>query len=64
MDIQSPCRSTCVYNGAKGWCEGCFRTIEEITSWSQASDQEKHDILAAAEQRRVTAMTPLPPKAA
>jgi predicted Fe-S protein YdhL (DUF1289 family) len=34
-----------------GWCEGCFRTIDEIRQWSSADDQAKRTIWALIEQR-------------
>jgi predicted Fe-S protein YdhL (DUF1289 family) len=30
---------------AKAYCEGCFRTIPEITEWSGASEARKQEIL-------------------
>jgi len=35
-----------------GFCVGCFRTLEEIASWSRASDTLRARILLAAERRR------------
>ncbi len=30
-----------------GWCEGCQRTIDEITRWSRTTDDDRRGILAA-----------------
>jgi hypothetical protein len=35
-----------------GWCEGCQRTIDEITRWSRATDDDRRAILAAVAERR------------
>jgi predicted Fe-S protein YdhL (DUF1289 family) len=35
-----------------GWCEGCQRTIDEITRWSRTSDDDRRTILAAVAERR------------
>ena len=35
-----------------GWCEGCQRTIDEITRWSRTTDDDRRDILAAVATRR------------
>jgi hypothetical protein len=35
-----------------GWCEGCQRTIEEITRWSRTDDDDRRAILAAIGERR------------
>jgi uncharacterized protein len=33
-DVPSPCVSVCRMDAATGLCEGCFRTLDEIGSWS------------------------------
>ncbi|WP_374247382.1 DUF1289 domain-containing protein [Zoogloea sp.] len=55
MTIQSPCTSVCRMNPATGYCEGCFRTIPEITDWSRADDARKRAILAEVAGRRAAA---------
>lgn len=55
MTIQSPCTSVCRMNPATGYCEGCFRTIPEITDWSRADDDRKRAILAEIASRRAAA---------
>lgn len=32
--VPSPCVSRCRIDATTGWCEGCLRTIDEITAWS------------------------------
>ncbi len=51
IDLPSPCISVCRMNTAGGWCEGCFRTRDEIASWSQASDSGKRAVWTLIEQR-------------
>ncbi|MFY0596155.1 MAG: DUF1289 domain-containing protein [Cognatishimia sp.] len=36
-EIASPCIQICVMHRTEKICTGCFRTIEEITEWSQLS---------------------------
>ena len=55
MTIQSPCTSVCRMNPATGYCEGCFRTIPEITDWGRADDDRKRAILAEVASRRAAA---------
>ena len=55
MTIQSPCTSVCRMNPATGYCEGCFRTIPEITDWIRADDARKRAILAEVASRRAAA---------
>jgi len=52
-DVPSPCIDVCRMNGETGWCEGCFRTIEEIACWSGATREEKLAVLARLPGRRV-----------
>ena len=40
-----------------GWCEGCFRTRDEIASWSQATDTDKRCVWTLIEQR-IAALQP------
>ncbi|NMG36174.1 DUF1289 domain-containing protein [Azoarcus sp. TTM-91] len=52
MNVASPCTGVCRMNPATGWCEGCLRTLEEIASWSRASNAEKRRVLLALAARR------------
>ena len=42
--IPSPCISLCKINQETELCEGCFRTLDEIVIWANASDQVKSEI--------------------
>ena len=48
----SPCINVCTLDTVNGLCQGCFRTIDEISIWSQASNEEKLNILSAVSRRR------------
>ncbi|HQZ02676.1 MAG TPA: DUF1289 domain-containing protein [Thauera sp.] len=52
MSIPSPCINICQMSTDTGWCEGCQRTIEEITRWSRTTDDDRQTILAAVSERR------------
>lgn len=45
MTVESPCINICRMDPLSGYCEGCFRTLEEITAWSRADDDLKREIL-------------------
>lgn len=47
----SPCVCNCCLN-EKDICLGCFRSLNEITGWSQASDSDKQAIIVNTELRR------------
>jgi hypothetical protein len=38
-------------NADTGFCEGCLRTISEITAWSRSSPAAKREVWAAIAQR-------------
>ena len=45
MSVVSPCTNVCRIDRRSGWCEGCRRTVDEITRWPLASDAERSSIL-------------------
>ena len=50
-EAPSPCISVCRMNAETGFCEGCLRTIGEITAWSRSSPSVKREVWAAIAQR-------------
>jgi len=42
--VLSPCISVCRMDAATGLCEGCYRTLDEIASWSTMEDEEKRSV--------------------
>jgi len=48
----SPCTSLCVIDQTTGYCEGCFRTWDEIARWSAMTAEEKRSVLASIHERR------------
>lgn len=53
--VASPCVSVCRMDEARGQCEGCFRTIDEIAHWGLFDDDEKRAVLAQLPARRAAA---------
>jgi predicted Fe-S protein YdhL (DUF1289 family) len=51
-DVPSPCIGICVLDPATGWCKGCFRTIDEIASWTQLGPAGRKAVVEAAAARR------------
>ncbi|CCD40879.1 hypothetical protein BKIR_c80_3152 [Candidatus Paraburkholderia kirkii UZHbot1] len=49
--VASPCVDVCRMNSETGFCDGCFRTINEIAAWA-SYDDEKRIVLARVESRR------------
>lgn len=50
--VKSPCTNVCKIHQPTGWCEGCARTIPEITVWSKSADDVRLEILARLPPRR------------
>ena len=50
-DVPSPCVSICRVDPATQWCEGCFRTLEEIAAWSRMEDDGKREVWRVIAQR-------------
>lgn len=50
-NIPSPCASVCQMDRAGLFCQGCLRSIDEISAWSRASTQQKKQIWAQIAER-------------
>lgn len=48
----SPCNDDCVIDASSGYCEGCFRSLEEITEWPIMDADEKGRVIDAIDKRR------------
>ena len=57
--VESPCIRNCCLND-DDVCVGCYRSLQEITQWSAASDQVKLFILDRAKQRKQALRPALP----
>lgn len=58
--VPSPCIGVCKMEPATGWCGGCFRTIDEIASWSRLADADKLALWQHIEARQTPATTGAP----
>jgi predicted Fe-S protein YdhL (DUF1289 family) len=56
--IESPCVNICEIDPATRLCEGCYRSLDEIAAWADASDATKRLILTAVAQRRFNLGSP------
>ena len=52
MNVASPCTNVCQISPRTGWCKGCARTMDEITRWPHANDDERRAILAQLPKRK------------
>ena len=51
-NLPSPCISICKLNQSTGYCDGCFRTEDEIALWPSMSDEDKLNMLNILTQRQ------------
>ena len=43
--IKSPCVTICQIDRETRICEGCNRTIDEISNWSKYTDEQREKIM-------------------
>ena len=51
--VASPCISLCQMDGPTGWCQGCLRTLDEITAWGGMDDGGRRRVLQQLRARRL-----------
>lgn len=52
MTVDSPCINICAISDETGMCEGCYRTIDEIASWSRMNPDERRGVMAQLPARK------------
>lgn len=55
QDVQSPCIGVCTIDDATGFCQGCFRTLEEIQGWWDLDNATKAAVVGIAAAREAAA---------
>jgi len=50
-DIVSPCIGVCAINDSNGFCQGCYRTVEEIREWWNMTDEDREKVMGALDKR-------------
>jgi len=51
IEIQSPCIGLCSMDELTGFCQGCYRTIDEIQAWWDLTNQQKQEVIHMATER-------------
>lgn len=52
--VPSPCISVCRISATDGLCEGCFRTLGEVSGWARSSQTAKRLLWQTILQRMAT----------
>lgn len=55
QEIQSPCIGVCSIDDMTGYCQGCYRTLEEIRQWWDMDNSAKAAVVKTAEERESAA---------
>ena len=50
-EIQSPCVKLCTIHPAERICVGCYRSIDEISTWSRLTPDARRSIMAELPSR-------------
>ena len=51
-NLPSPCVSICKLNKSTGFCEGCYRTENEIALWPSMKNDERLSLLPILRERQ------------
>ena len=54
-NLLSPCISVCKMDVTDGFCIGCYRTRDEIASWSNMDESDQINLLNNLSERRAAA---------
>lgn len=49
--VPSPCVSVCQMDDPSGLCQGCWRTLDEIAAWGNASARAQRQVWQRIEAR-------------
>ena len=50
-EIESPCIGVCAMDEVTGFCQGCYRTIEEIKQWWDLDNTQKQLVVQKSNER-------------
>lgn len=50
--VPSPCVNLCRMDPARGLCSGCWRSLDEIASWSHLSDTARREVWRLIAERK------------
>ena len=51
IEIESLCIGVCAMDEATGFCQGCYRTLDEIKQWWDSDNTQKQVVIDEANAR-------------
>lgn len=57
--VPTPCQSVCSMSASQPWCEGCCRTLQEISAWSELSATQQLQVWAHIVRRVQSSARPV-----
>ena len=51
IEIESPCVGVCAMDEETGFCQGCYRTLDEIKQWWDLDNTQKQVVVDEANAR-------------
>ena len=51
IEIESPCVGVCAMDEETGFCQGCYRTLDEIQQWWDLDNTQKQVVVDEANAR-------------
>ena len=52
-EVKSPCIGVCAIDDLTGFCQGCYRNIDEIKGWWDMHQDAQKSLLIAIENRQL-----------
>jgi predicted Fe-S protein YdhL (DUF1289 family) len=56
--VPSPCIYVCRIDQKTGFCQGCWRTLAEISFWTRMSEAERLAVMEDLPRRRAAGQAP------
>lgn len=53
IEVKSPCIGVCAMDETSGFCQGCYRSIDEIKAWWDMGQDAQKDLLVTLEERQM-----------
>ncbi len=61
QNVVSPCISVCRVDADSGWCDGCLRTLGEISAWGRLPDASRLELWRTLAERAALRLEALGP---